>query len=75
MIYCFNSEHKFLSKHVTYDNTLFNMLKFGEYPLHDLNRTEFEAKISEWGTIEDSFVINNNECWLVKKYPKKRGKK
>ena len=49
--------------------------KFGEYPLHDLNRTEFEARISEWGTIEDSFVINNNECWLVKKYPKKRGKK
>lgn len=49
--------------------------KFGEYPLHDLNRVEFESKISEWGTIEDTFVINNNECWLIKKHPKKKGKK
>lgn len=49
--------------------------KYGEYPLHDLNREEFETKISEWGTVEDTFILNNNECWLVKKYPKKRGKK
>jgi len=49
--------------------------KFGEYPLHDLNRTEFETKVSEWGVIEDTFTINNHECWLVKKYTKKKGKK
>lgn len=49
--------------------------KFGEYPLHDLNRTEFEAKVSEWGVIEDTFTINNHECWMVKKHPKKKRKK
>lgn len=47
----------------------------GEYPLHDLNRDEFTNRINEWGKIEDTFVVKHNECWLVKKHPKKRGKK
>lgn len=49
--------------------------KFGEYPLHDMNREEFTKRIEEWGTIEDTFTIKHNECWLIKKHPKKKGKK
>lgn len=49
--------------------------KFGEYPLHDLNREEFTKRIEEWGSIEDTFTIKHNECWLVKKHPRKKGKK
>lgn len=49
--------------------------KFGEYPLHDLNREEFQKKVESWGTIEDTFTIKHNECWLIKKHIKKKGRK
>lgn len=49
--------------------------KFGEYPLHSLNRLEFTEKVKEWGEIVDTFTVEHNECWLVKKHSKKRGKK
>jgi len=47
----------------------------GEFPMNDLNREEFTERVLDWGTIEDTFTIKHNECWLVKKHTKKGKKK
>ena len=49
--------------------------KYGEYPLHDLNREEFTNYVLEKGEILDSYTIANHECWLIKKKSKKGSKK
>ena len=41
--------------------------QYGNYVMNTLNRTEFTDIVEQWGTIEDTFTIKHNECWLIKK--------